>query len=198
MKFETRSGSPAEYIRTEGDHITVAGYAAVFNQETVIAGMFREVIQPGAFKKAIGRDEVVFNINHDGLPLARTKSNTLTISEDDHGLRMEATLDKNDPDVQRIFYKMQRGDLDEMSFAFTPDVESWDDTGDMPLRSLVELGLHDVSIVNTGAYGGTEIALRSLEKAKEQKKNEEEDAKREVKEYFRRKAETENRFRGIS
>jgi len=97
------------------------------------------------------------------LPLARTRSGTLTLSEDDHGLRMETTLDPEDPDVKSIVGKMRRGDLDKMSFAFYPDDQEWDDTGDIPLRTIKRASLADVAIVTNGAYDGTEIGLRSLE-----------------------------------
>lgn len=161
MKREIRGGIPAE-IRSDENGISVVGYAAVFNQETVIGGMFREVIRPGAFRDAIGRDDVVFLINHNGLPLARTRSGTLTLEEDDKGLRVSSVLDPNDPDVASIAGKMRRGDLDKMSFAFFPEVQTWDETGDIPLRSIESVRLFDVSVVTTPAYEGTDIALRSL------------------------------------
>lgn len=163
MQREVRGGIPAE-IRAEEDGIKVVGYAAVFNQETDICGCFREVIAPGAFRDAIGRDDVVFLVNHDGLPLARTRSGTLKLTEDDHGLRIETMLEASDPDVQAIVPKMKRGDLDKMSFAFRATVQEWDETQDPPLRTIRELELYDVSIVTTPAYDGTEIGMRSLEK----------------------------------
>jgi HK97 family phage prohead protease len=162
MEREIRGGIPAE-IRADDDGIKVSGYAAVFDQETDIAGLFREKIARGAFVDAIGRDDVVFLINHDGLPLARTRSGTLTLREDDHGLYMETVLDAEDPDVRSIVGKMKRGDLDKMSFAFWPDVQEWDDSGEIPLRTVKKASLYDVSIVTTPAYDGTEIALRSLD-----------------------------------
>lgn len=160
--FERRGGIPAE-IRSEDDGLKVEGYAAVFDQEADIGGMFREKIEKGAFSDAIGRDDVVFLINHDGLPLARTRSGTLTLEEDAHGLKISTTLDPDDPDVKSIAGKMKRGDLDKMSFAFFPDVQEWDESGDIPLRTIKRASLHDVSVVTTPAYDGTEIALRSLE-----------------------------------
>lgn len=166
MEFEVRAGVPAE-IRADDDGIRVAGYAAVFNQEVDIGGMFREVIEAGAFRAAIGRDDVVFLVNHDGLPLARTRSGTLKLSEDDKGLRIETTLDPEDPDVKSIVGKMKRGDLDKMSFAFWPVRQEWDDSKDPPLRTIKEASLHDVSIVTTPAYEGTDIGLRSLEQHRE-------------------------------
>jgi HK97 family phage prohead protease len=165
MEFEARGKHvrlPAE-VRAADEGILVEGYAAVFNQETDIGGFFRERIEPGAFSEAIGRDDVVFLINHDGLPLARTRSGTLTLSEDDKGLKISTRLEESDPDVARIVGKMKRGDLDKMSFAFWPEVQEWDDSGDMPVRTIKKASLHDVSIVTTPAYDGTEIGLRSLE-----------------------------------
>jgi HK97 family phage prohead protease len=161
MNREVRSGIPAE-IRMDSDGIKVEGYAAVFGEETNIGGMFMERIERGAFTDAIGRDDVVFLVNHEGLPLARTRSGTLKLTEDDHGLKIETTLDADDPDVKSIAGKMKRGDLDKMSFAFYPDVQEWDETGDLPVRSISKASLYDVSIVTTPAYEGTEIALRSL------------------------------------
>lgn len=166
---EIRRGVPVEIREGEAGEIKVAGYAAVFGEETNIGGMFTEVIERGAFKKAIGRDDVVFLINHEGLPLARTRSGTLTLAEDDHGLYMEAMLDQSDPDVRSIVPKMKRGDLDKMSFAFIPLRQMWDDSGKMPKRSIQEAQLFDVSIVTTPQYSGTEIGLRSLQQYREQK-----------------------------
>lgn len=165
MERETRFGSPIEIRKTEegGDAVRVEGYAAVFGQETDIGGMFREVIEPGAFSDAIDRDDVVFLVNHDGLPLARTRSGTLELEEDDHGLHMSSELDPSDPDVAQIVPKMRRGDLDKMSFAFRATVEEWDDSGDIPLRTIREAELFDVSVVTSPQYGGTEIGLRSLD-----------------------------------
>lgn len=158
-----------EIREDENGEVRVAGYAAVFGEETNIGGMFSEEIERGAFKDAIGRDDVVFLINHEGLPLARTRSGTLSLEEDERGLYMEASLDASDPDVRSIVPKMKRGDLDKMSFAFIPTRQEWDDEGDMPKRMIQEAQLFDVSIVTTPAYNGTEIGLRSLEEHRKSK-----------------------------
>lgn len=161
VEREIRAGIAAE-VRTEADGIRVSGYAAVFNQRAEIGGYFTEVIATGAFTEAIGRDDVVFLINHEGLPLARTRSGTLTLTEDAHGLRMETVLDASDPDVLSIIGKMRRGDLDKMSFMFSAEVQEWDETTSPPVRTIKKARLYDVSIVTTPAYDGTEIGLRSL------------------------------------
>ena len=173
-KAEIRAlGEPVEIRQEDDGPITVAGYAAVFGQETNIGGYFTEVIEAGAFTSALERgDDVVFLINHAGLPLARTRSGTLRMSQDERGLYIETELDPMDPDVRAIVPKMKRGDLDKMSFAFIPTRQAWDDRGDMPKRVIQDLQLYDVSIVTTPAYDGTEIGLRSLQQYREeQRKN---------------------------
>ena len=40
----------------------VEGYAAVFNEDTIIVGQWHERIAEGAFIDAIGRDDLVFLI----------------------------------------------------------------------------------------------------------------------------------------
>lgn len=170
MESEIRSGQPAEIRADEGKPIKVSGYAAVFGERAKIGSSFEERIAPGAFSDAIGRDDVVFVVNHEGLPLARTRSGTLTLREDEKGLYMETELNPDDPDVNSIVPKMQRGDLDKMSFAFRVEVEEWDESGDIPLRTIKKVALRDVSIVTSPAYEGTDIGLRSLEAAREARK----------------------------
>lgn len=197
MSREIRStGAPVEMRDADaGGGVRVSGYAAVFGQVADIGGFFREVIAPGAFADAIGRDDVVFLVNHEGLPLARTRSGTLTLTQDDHGLRMETVLDPSDPDVQAILPKMRRGDLDKMSFAFLPEVQEWDESQNPPLRTIKRASLFDVSIVTTPAYDGTEIGLRSLEAhRKAQRAQNYQHARARV---LARKAAQEQRFRGL-
>lgn len=163
MTIETRGGNAAE-IRAGESSVKVEGHAAIFNERTNIGGYFEEVIAPGAFSEALNRgDDVVFLVNHEGLPLARTRSKTLTLSEDDRGLFISTDLRTDDPDVQSIVPKMERGDLDKMSFAFLVEREEWDETGEIPVRTIHQVSLRDVSIVTTPAYDGTDIALRSLD-----------------------------------
>jgi len=156
-------------VRSTDRGISIEGYAAVFGQVAEIAGYFREVIAAGAFTEAIPRDDVPLLVNHQGLPLARSRAGTgtLELSQDDHGLKIRADLAGDDPDVKAIVGKMQRGDLDKMSFAFLPDVEEWDETGDLPLRTVKRAQLFDVSIVTSPAYDGTAIGLRSLARYRE-------------------------------
>lgn len=141
--------------------LTLIGYASTTNQPYDM-GWYDEQIDRGAFKKTLAEDpDVQLLINHTGLPLARTKSGTLRLSEDNVGLRVEADLDPEDPDVQSLRRKMMRGDIDQMSFAFTPTRQSWND--DYTKRSIVEANIHrgDVSVVNQGANPNTSVSMRA-------------------------------------
>jgi HK97 family phage prohead protease len=166
--IEYRCCSELEF-RAEGDSVTVGGYAAVFNSMSQDLGGFREVIRRGAFTHTIAQGaDVRFLINHDGMPLARTKSGTLRLAEDNRGLRIDATLDPTDPDVQRLLPKMRRGDLSQMSFGFRTLKDAWRQEGADQIRELHAVDLFDVSAVTYPAYQSTEVALRSLAASRSQ------------------------------
>ena len=157
----------------DSDTVTFTGYATVFNHDYEVHdayGSFMERIAPKAFARTLAdQPDVVLNLNHGaggtGLPIARTKSGTLTLVEDSVGLRVSASLDKRDPDVQAILPKMLRGDLDEMSLAFRvaagEQSQEWNsDYTDRTIRQ-INLSRGDVSIVTFGANPATVAALRA-------------------------------------
>lgn len=167
---ETRSVDATEFeIRAEGDNLTLTGYASVFDKGYDIyggpdKGGWTEFVAVGAFDKTLrAKPDLHLLINHEGMPLARTKSGTLRLSTDSKGLHTEADLDRADPDVQRLETKMKRGDMDEMSFAFRVLGQNWED--DDTKRTLTEVSLHkgDVSVVNFGANPATSASIRSIQ-----------------------------------
>jgi hypothetical protein len=137
---------------------TIEGYAATFDQPYDL-GAFREVVDQSAFKRTLGTGpDVRFLVDHQGQPLARTKSGTLELAPDSRGLHMRAkNLDMTDPDVQRLVPKVRRGDLDEMSFAFRVPTggDEWDDGLTTRRLTNVELNGGDVSIVTYPANPNT-------------------------------------------
>lgn len=156
-------------LRAEGESaLKLTGYASVFDAPYDVwggpaAGGFTETIDRKAFDVTLrGKPDVHLLINHEGMPLARTKSGTLKLSTDRTGLYVEADLDRRDPDVQRLQSKMERGDMDEMSFAFRAIRQEWND--DETDRRLTEVSIDrgDVSVVNYGANPATSTSLRSL------------------------------------
>lgn len=156
-------------IRKSGDLLSLRGYASVFDAPYDIyggpeKGGWTEIVDKRAFDVTLReKPDLHLLINHEGMPLARTKSGTLKLSTDSTGLLVDAPdLDRRDPDVQRLEVKMERGDMDEMSFAFRVKKQEWED--DETLRRLTEVSLHkgDVSVVNFGANPATSVGLRGL------------------------------------
>lgn len=164
---ETRAAGQFEYRAAEdGKPPSIAGYAAVFDAVANIGDFFQERIARGAFDDVMS-DDVVLQVDHGGQPLARTSSGTLKLTVDQRGLFVETELDPADPDVAALVPKMKRGDLSKMSFAFRVDSETWDETGDLPVRTINKIKrIRDVSVVTFPAYEETEIALRSLEESR--------------------------------
>ena len=146
----------------DGDGKTFDGYAAVFDSPSEPLGWdgFTEYVRKGAFKKTLNDGaDVRFLIDHEGVPLARTKSGTLQLDEDDFGLHAVATLDTDNPDAVRIISALKRGDISQMSFAFRMIKENIADGG--MIRELIEVQLFDVSVVTYPAYEDTVAEIRS-------------------------------------
>lgn len=166
-----RRFAPLSEIEVRADDETKVvhfrGHAAVFNQMTEIAGLWREQIAPGTFKKTLkdGAD-VRFLWNHNPeTVMARTKSGNLKLAEDKAGLDTRADLDSSDWDVQRILPKLKRGDVTQMSFAFRAITSEWNEEPEdkgLPIRTIKEVQLFDVSPVTYPAYEGTDAELVSI------------------------------------
>ena len=142
-----------------------AGYAAVFNSPSEPLP-FVETIAPGAFRRSLnsGSEKRMFLNHNTDQVLGSTKAGTLTLSEDERGLYVEADL----PDTtygRDLSVLMQRGDVHSMSFGFSVPKggDAWSEDGSS--RELREVILHEVSVV-TGfpAYPATEGAqVRAVE-----------------------------------
>lgn len=147
--------------KTTDNGLIVEGYATVYDYPYQVAGGppygWTEVVAHGAAARAVTRDDVRLLINHDGIPLARTTSNTLELRSDDTGLRMTATLDDQNPRVVELASAMRRGDLNEMSFGFKVLEQRWDD--DYTRRLITNLELFDVSLVTYPANPATVAAV---------------------------------------
>lgn len=157
MRLETRA---------DNEPPRLVGYAAVFDEATDIGGYFREKVAKGAFSDALTRDDIHALFNHDyNNVIGRKKAGTLTLAEDDRGLRVEITP-PNTQLARDLMENIKAGNIDQMSFAFSMDGgrQTWDETGDTPLRTIERVGeLFEVSVVPRGAYPTTEIGMRSLE-----------------------------------
>ncbi|ASA26600.1 peptidase U35 [Paenibacillus donghaensis] len=146
----------------------IQGHAAVFEQETIIGGWFKEIIERGAFDSTDFKD-VILSVNHDlkRIPLARSRNNnansTLQLQVDQQGLSTRAELDvENNMEAKALYSAVGRSDISGMSFIFTVRDESWEglDT-ELPVRRIKDIGrVIEISAVSFPAYDGTDINAR--------------------------------------
>jgi len=145
--------------RADDGNMRLAGYAAVFNDSSLPLP-FKESIAPGAFRKTLTETpDVRLLVNHEGLPLARTKNGTLQLIEDDRGLRFEADL-ADTQEARDIYELVKRGDVDQMSFAFRVIRQKWSEDKSRRILTEVSLADGDVSVVTYPAYPTTSVEAR--------------------------------------
>lgn len=153
-----------EVRETEDGGITFDGIASSVDAPYVVRdsfGEFEETVAAGAFNRTLKQKaDVRLLVNHEGIPLARTKSKTLALTADPH-LRAVATLDPANPTVQEIRSAMSRGDLDQMSIGFRVRDQKW--SADYSERTINELELFDVSVVTYPANPATSATLRAVD-----------------------------------
>lgn len=144
-----------------GNGRTLTGYAAIFNSPAQIyesrRGVFTEIVLPGAFRNALASGtDIIATYNHSDRLLGRTSSNTLRLSEDDKGLRMEIDLPESANDIKEL---VMRGDLQGASITFAPRKggEKWEGN----TCKLSDLYLAELGPVINPAQPSTSLAMRS-------------------------------------
>jgi uncharacterized protein len=160
--METEILKRSATLRAGKKPMTLEGYAALYDEETVVAGQ-RERIQRGAFEGRL-EDDVRLLFNHDNnMPFARTTNGTLKLSVDERGLYYKANI--IDTQAGRDLYAMvQRGDVTQSSFAFSISERSFDD-GVMVIEKVGQL--YDVSPVTYPAYEATSVVARKKVETKQ-------------------------------
>lgn len=139
----------------------VEGYASKFDSPTVLwedgNNQYKEQICKGAFDNC-KMDDVIFNYNHSGKVMARTRNKTLQLNIDDTGLFIRARLDGTE-EGRNLYEEIQGGYIDRMSFAFTISEESYDSENlQWNVRGIKRL--YDVSAVDIPVYDDTSISAR--------------------------------------
>jgi HK97 family phage prohead protease len=164
VNFELRAAENEKELYVEG-------YAATFNSPTVLweyDGIeYKEQIDDRAFDEADMKD-VIFNYDHRGKVMARTRNKTLQLNTDKTGLYIKARLDGTE-EGRRLYEEIKGGYIDRMSFAFEAQESAYDSVNYMrTIRKIKKL--YDVSAVSIPAYDDTSISARSyfeLEREKE-------------------------------
>jgi HK97 family phage prohead protease len=152
-------------VSIRADSVLIEGYVNAIERDSKPLmsriGQFIERICKGAFSKALKRnDDVHVLLNHDWTrDLGSTKQGNLELKEDNIGLHARAVITDSD-----VVQKARQGDLVGWSFGFQDrEVEQGMEKG-LPLRSVKDLDLFEVSILDrtkSPAYDGTLIMARS-------------------------------------
>lgn len=142
---------------------TVWGYAVLWDSVTTIANEFREQFAKGSLTRSIREDDIRMLLNHDeGRVVGRTASGSLRLREDALGLRYEVDVNLDTPDGQTLAGTVGRRDVSGISPSFVVKAESWNDGGSgLPLRTITDARLIELSAVAWPAYPQTTAAMRS-------------------------------------
>jgi HK97 family phage prohead protease len=138
----------------------LGGYAAVFGEAADLGDQGKERMAVGSLDRALKTSDARSLYNHSPLyVLGRQKAGTLRLLADDHGLEYEIDL-PNTTYAADLRELVERGDIDGASFAFVPDVFTYDRLLDITTHTDVEK-LIDVSPVTYPAYEGATVETRS-------------------------------------
>ena len=144
------------------------GYAVIFGAISEDLGGFREVFEPGAFTDALATNpDVLALVNHDtSRIIGRTTNGTLTLAQDERGLRIAAVLPATNY-ADEIYTLVRERYITQMSFAFRARKggDTYSTVDGQRLRTVKAANLYEVSVVANPAYKATVVAARTLEMA---------------------------------
>lgn len=141
----------------------VRGHYTVFDSEYPLFDDFYESIDPRALDET-DMSDVIFQVDHEGTPIARLRNKTMRLGIDEVGGWVEADLSGSQRG-REIYESIQNGLIDRMSFGFTiaEDGFEWveDDNGAIHSRITKIAKLWDTSCVTWPANDSTDISARS-------------------------------------
>ena len=175
MNKEQRAYMCDVQTRTDENHGNILeGIPILYDSETDIGGMWKEIIDRGALDEADLKD-VRFLVNHDidSIPLARSRNNnensTMQMTVESDGLHIRVDLDtEGNPRAKELYSAVKRQDISGMSFMFTVRSDKWEDLdSDYPTRHITKLDrIFEVSACTFPAYESSSINARSVETGK--------------------------------
>lgn len=136
----------------------LSGYPIVFNKLSVDLGGFREIIAPSAAERMMTeRSDVRALVDHDsGRIIGRRSAGTLTLKVDRRGVYVE--IDPPETSAGRDIYEsVSRRDVTGGSFAFRVLTDDWRLEDGMPIRTVEDMTVSEVSPVSFPAYPDTQI-----------------------------------------
>lgn len=162
----------------ETEENIIVGYALKFNRWSEDLGGFKEIISPGALD-GTDMSDVRALIDHTATNIiGRTVAGSLKLEVDDIGLKFRCKV-PNTTYAKDLMENLRNGNINQCSFAFTVEDEEidYDEEADMFSRTIKKIRqLFDVSVVTYPAYRDTDVApaLRSIEKIKDEAKEQRE------------------------
>ena len=164
MRFAAIRGTTFQARAEEGsEDLYIEGYFSVYDSPYELWPGATEVVKPGAFSESI-HDDVRALTNHDTtLVLGRTTAGTLRLRDDpERGLWGSIKINRADGDAMNLYARVQRGDVDQCSFGFEIEKETFIDNGDGTYRWEIEKvkPLYEVSVCTFPAYKETSVAAR--------------------------------------
>ena len=165
MDTERRAWLECRIESTDNKRMT--GYAIVFNSPSVDLGGFTEIIAPEAVDRTVdGGADVRALVDHDTAKIiGRTRAGTLQLRKDQRGLKVTIEPDLAISYASDIMRSVARGDVSGMSFGFRVLEDTWNYDGKLPLRTVNDMDISEVSIVTFPAYQATDVqaAIRSMD-----------------------------------
>lgn len=155
-------------LQAEDDSLMkVGGYINVTERESEMlyskrsGKWFKEIMKRGVFQRAIDKaKEIPLLFEHDwNKKLADTRNNTLTLKEDNIGLKFEAIIED-----RSVYEQVKAGVINSCSFGFRALEESIEPINSrLEKRTVSGIELLEVSLVKNPAYVGSLAEVRAYE-----------------------------------
>lgn len=150
-----------------GGDVVLRGHASSYERAYDMWDMFgpyTEVVSAGAGTLSLSRSpNVVFLLNHRGVPMAKTTNGSLELSEDDTGLLSRAALDPSLAPESDLVARVEKRLIDEMSFAFMIERGVWSPDYTEYRIDQFDIDRGDTSAVTFGANPNTDIGAERTE-----------------------------------
>lgn len=163
--MEIRFGKVEVECRDDGSY-KIGGYVNATERESELLysakrkKWFKEVVKQGAFTRSLNSGkEIPLLLEHDETRrLADNKAGTLTLKEDQIGLRFDAEIRDRE-----VYEKVKNKQINNCSFGFKPVDQDFEQVDELrEKRYLNDLELLEVSLVENPAYAGSLVEVRNL------------------------------------
>lgn len=159
--------------KIESDDLELQGIIATDAPSHILGNkhqrQWREVIPNGVFSDALAKSRMIgrdidFYVDHDKSKiLASTSNNSLKLEEDEYGLYIDAKISPTTWGKD-LFVLVKDGIIKGLSFGMKVLRDNWSrDTDGVPLRTILEIDLFEISALKVPAYPQTLLESRGLE-----------------------------------